>query len=331
MTPQYGALRPTSGWDRSGSLGHPSSFQWLSHLGSVTVATSLNGSQPNFARCLAVTWAGTLHIHFQGFLPRYGILSGAKFTLRPSLALSYFGSITARHSYSRRQPNFAALSTGHHLYLAGWPSCWALAHILVVYQMTTGKGSTIQVMSFCDTVTLLAHHNGHVLGRVLTEVRDLLIKTWQWDCTGMNIPMTNVKHQVQQPLAGWWSFVYIPLGIDSCWSNVLWDAIRCESITVADHTEAIAGLALCNVNMNYCTDINIITDRHTMTMQRQTFIHNKSEPRIERVQALADILHSLPCCYSNETRAQIANPPNSAQLDITPTIPHAVPVVWECG
>jgi len=27
------------------------------------------------------------------------------------------------------------------------------------------------------------------------------------------------------------------------------------------------------------------------------------------------------CCYSNETRAPIANPPNSAQLDGTPTIP----------
>jgi len=24
MSPQYGELQPTSGWDRSGSLGHPS-------------------------------------------------------------------------------------------------------------------------------------------------------------------------------------------------------------------------------------------------------------------------------------------------------------------
>ena len=28
-------------------------------------------------------WAGTLHIHFRGFLPRCGILPGAKFTLHP--------------------------------------------------------------------------------------------------------------------------------------------------------------------------------------------------------------------------------------------------------
>jgi len=34
-------------------------------------------------RCLAVTWSGTVHIHFRRFLLRCGILPGAKFTLRP--------------------------------------------------------------------------------------------------------------------------------------------------------------------------------------------------------------------------------------------------------
>ena len=66
---------------------------------------------------------------FGGFLPHYGILPGAKFTLHPpSLALSYFGSVTARHSSSGREPNFAALSTGatyirqgdHHV--GHWPT-----------------------------------------------------------------------------------------------------------------------------------------------------------------------------------------------------------------
>jgi len=41
------------------------------------------------------------------------------------------GSVTAWHSSSGRQPNFAALNRGRHLYLAGRPSRWALAHILV--------------------------------------------------------------------------------------------------------------------------------------------------------------------------------------------------------
>jgi len=78
-------------------------------LGFVTAATSLNGSQANFARCLAVSWAGTLYIHFRGLLPRNGILPRAEFTLCPSLAFSYIGSVTARHSSSRRQRNFVAL------------------------------------------------------------------------------------------------------------------------------------------------------------------------------------------------------------------------------
>jgi len=36
ISPQYSELRPTSGWDHFGSLGHPSCFQRLSRLGSVT-------------------------------------------------------------------------------------------------------------------------------------------------------------------------------------------------------------------------------------------------------------------------------------------------------
>jgi len=52
------------------------------------------------------------------------------------------------------------------------------------------------------------------------------------------------------------------------------------------------------------------------------------------VQALADIWSSALCCHSNETRAPIANPPNTAQLEGTPTIPASyIPVravVWEC-
>jgi len=72
MSLQYCKLRPTNGWDRFTSLGHPSTSQRVPRIGSVT----------------------------------------------------------ARHSSSGRQPNFAALNRGRHLYLAGRPS-QALAHILV--------------------------------------------------------------------------------------------------------------------------------------------------------------------------------------------------------
>jgi len=48
MSSQYGELRPTSGWDGFGWLGHPSKFQRVSRLGSVTARHSSSGRQPNF-------------------------------------------------------------------------------------------------------------------------------------------------------------------------------------------------------------------------------------------------------------------------------------------
>ena len=47
--------------------------------------------------------------------------------------VSRLGSITAPQSSSGRQPNFAALNRWCHIYLAGQPSRWALAHILVFF------------------------------------------------------------------------------------------------------------------------------------------------------------------------------------------------------
>ena len=107
MSSQYGELQPTNVWDRFISLGNPSKFQRVSHLGVIAAPTSLTGGQPNFAWCLAISWAGTLYIHFRGLLPPGRILLGAEFILRPSLAWSCIGSVTARHSSSRCQPNFA--------------------------------------------------------------------------------------------------------------------------------------------------------------------------------------------------------------------------------
>ena len=49
MFSQYGELRPTSGWDRFVSLGHPSKFQRVLRLGSVTARHSTSEHQPSFA------------------------------------------------------------------------------------------------------------------------------------------------------------------------------------------------------------------------------------------------------------------------------------------
>jgi len=78
-----------------------------------------------------LTWAGRLYIHFRWLLLHNKILPGAKFTLHPpSLTLSYWQHYCMAVE-QWREPNFVALSTGHHLYSAGRPSRWALAHILV--------------------------------------------------------------------------------------------------------------------------------------------------------------------------------------------------------
>ena len=133
MSPQYCELRPTKGWDRLASLGHPCKFQRVSRLGSiVTAATSLTGGQPNctmFGRLLG--WYCT----FSGALAPCGILPGTKFTLHPSRSFSYIGSVTARHSSSGNQPNFAA-----------WYSEWKYG--------TFAEGA-------CTSIRQGGHHVGH--------------------------------------------------------------------------------------------------------------------------------------------------------------------------
>jgi len=89
-------------------LGHPCKFQRVSHLGFITAVTSLNGGQPKFALCLAISWTGTLYIHFPGLLPPNGILPRGIFTLHPNLAFSYIGSVTVQHSSSGHQRKFVA-------------------------------------------------------------------------------------------------------------------------------------------------------------------------------------------------------------------------------
>ena len=50
MFPQYGELRPTSGWDPSGSLGHPYKFQRVLRLGSVTARDLVVGVSQTLRR-----------------------------------------------------------------------------------------------------------------------------------------------------------------------------------------------------------------------------------------------------------------------------------------
>ena len=126
MSSQYGELRPTNGRDRLAGLGYtPANFNGVRVLASiVTAATSLNGNPPDFAQCLAVCRAGILCIYFREFLPPNGIVPGAKFTLRPSLAFSCFDSVkcvsqTLRHGTRNEITELSLMiifNRGRHLY-----------------------------------------------------------------------------------------------------------------------------------------------------------------------------------------------------------------------
>jgi len=169
MFSQYAERQPTSGWDRFTSLGHSSKFQMVSGLGFVTALTSLNGGQRNFARCLTVSWAGTLHIDFRVLLSPNRILPRAKFTFHPSLAFCCIFSITARHSSSGRQPNFAAFIRGRHLYSAGRPSCWVSALILVFTPcLKNVTPSTFYNLDIQDPIMTIFGRN--VTGKVMNHM-----------------------------------------------------------------------------------------------------------------------------------------------------------------
>ena len=103
--PQYGELQPINGWDLLASLGHTSKFHRVCFLCLLLQRCR----SPEANQTLRDAWAspGLLHyIYILGALAPDRILPGTKFTLRPSLAFSYIGSVTARHSSSRHQPNF---------------------------------------------------------------------------------------------------------------------------------------------------------------------------------------------------------------------------------
>jgi len=68
ISSQHGELWATNDWDRLGSLGHPRKFQRFRVLASSLKqrhSTEVNQT----LRCLAVSWAGTLYIHFRGSCP----------------------------------------------------------------------------------------------------------------------------------------------------------------------------------------------------------------------------------------------------------------------
>jgi len=115
---------------------------YIAHFNGFRVMVSLlhRRRSPEANQTLHNVWPshGLVHYTFSGALAPDGILPDATFTLRPSLAFSYIGSVTTRHW--RPSAKLCGVVQGmelrnfrrrRHLYSAGRPLRWASAHILV--------------------------------------------------------------------------------------------------------------------------------------------------------------------------------------------------------
>jgi len=119
----------------------PSKFQRVSRLAFATATTSLNGGQPNFARCLADSWAGTLHIHVRGSYPwRNFARCKIHFASKSCVLLycqRYCAALQQRASAKLcgviQRMELRKFCRGRRLYSAGRASCWTSAHNLVPY------------------------------------------------------------------------------------------------------------------------------------------------------------------------------------------------------
>ena len=82
--------------------------------------------------------------------------------------VSRLGSVTARHSSIGRQLNFAALNRGRHLYSAGRPSCWALAHTLVGdFLRPVFQRAAYSTFQRC----ILNSHQGHITCESMVDIQ----------------------------------------------------------------------------------------------------------------------------------------------------------------
>jgi len=110
----------------------------IRHLGTTAQLCRAISSQ---LRHVSTIWKNLLNSNISPTCPynmvNFGLLAAEIVSLVWGTQVNFnrflhLGSVTALHSSSGRQRNFVALDRGHHLYLAGWPSRWALTHIVVL-------------------------------------------------------------------------------------------------------------------------------------------------------------------------------------------------------
>jgi len=142
------------------SLGHTTKFQPVSRFRFVTAATSLNGGQLNLSQCLAISWAGTVHINLQGLLPLTEFCQ-----LQNSLCVQVL-----------RSPLLAALLHGTQAagvsQFAAWCKEWnygTFADILGRAAITSGIGSHSTVLTYRCKIVFTFFYPGHVFNVFLNS------------------------------------------------------------------------------------------------------------------------------------------------------------------
>ena len=125
----FGLLSAKICWRVWGTPANLNDFaSWLRYCSDVA-----QRKPTKLSTTFGLTWAGRLHIHFRQLLLRNGILPVQNSFCILQVLRSPICIVSARQSSSDREPNFAALCKGRHLYSEPRrrPSGWSLAHILV--------------------------------------------------------------------------------------------------------------------------------------------------------------------------------------------------------
>jgi len=112
---------------------------------------------------------------FGGSCPRTGILPGTKFTLHPSLVLSYIGSITARHSSIGRQLNCGVEQRAPPIFDRATITLGIGPHssLKIVFLMTLMGHLTNEILQFTTPLcSALSRRGGELSCRTTIHPRD---------------------------------------------------------------------------------------------------------------------------------------------------------------
>ena len=133
--------------------------------------------------------------------------------------VSRLGSVTAWHSSSGRQPNFEALNRGCHLYSAGRPSRWALAHILVSVifcRKWNNRWLTVLFSILCPVVKPVASLNLRLI------ISDHVTANYYWVWFSQSVCSRVKGKSMMAYFLPDTVYIHLPCGIDGAYFVAAW-------------------------------------------------------------------------------------------------------------